>query len=586
MPADAELLFCNGTIFDGHRFLPPGSALRVRAGRIVGVEAEPGRAVASQAGQAGLASRGGTASPAGRAAIVDLAGGTLLPGFIDAHVHPVFAGDQLRRCDLSGAEAQGALAQGEYLEIIARYAREHPEAEWITGGGWSMEAFPAGIPTAASLDAVVADRPVCLRNRDGHGAWVNTRALQLAGIDKATPDPADGRIERDAHGNPVGMLQEGAAGLVSRLIPAQTEDDWDAGLQAAQAYLFSLGITGWQDAIVGERPGAGDPLHAYLRAARAGTLKATVVGALWWHRERGKDQLADLVEQRSQAQRDQTDRFRATSVKMMLDGVAENHTAAMLEPYLDGHGCTTDVSGLDFIDPGLLPGYVTQLDREGFQVHFHALGDRAVRYALDAIQAARQSSGSTGQRHHLAHLQVVHPDDIPRFAELRATANIQALWAAHEPQMDELTIPFLGERRAGWQYPFRSLADSGASLCGGSDWPVSSPDPLWAAHVAVNRVVPPAAGSTTGTADTADHDGHDPFLPEQRLELTAFLAAYTSGSARINGTETSAGAIMPGYDADFAIVDADLANISPHEIGRATITQTWIRGELVYQQGH
>jgi predicted amidohydrolase YtcJ len=571
VPADTELIFCNGTVFDGYRFLP-GSAVRVRGGRIAGITADPGRA-GINAGNGQLT----TAAKAGGATIVDLAGGTLLPGFIDAHVHPVFAGDQLRRCDLSGAATQA-----EYIDIIARFARDHPEAEWITGGGWSMEAFPRGVPTAAPLDTVVSDRPVCLRNRDGHGVWVNTKALERAGIDMTTPDPKDGRIERDEQGHPAGMLQEGAAGLVSRLIPAATEDDWDAGLRAAQEYLLSLGITGWQDAIIGDRPGAGDPMAAYVRAAQAGTLKATVVGALWWSRERGLDQLADLVERRSQAQRECPGRFRATTVKMMLDGVAENHTAAMLEPYLDGHGCPSDVSGLDFIDPELLPRYVTDLDRAGFQVHFHALGDRAVRNALDAIEAARQASGSTGQRHHLAHLQVVHPDDIPRFAEIQAAANIQALWAAHEPQMDELTIPFLGQRRSGWQYPFRSLADAGANLCAGSDWPVSSPNPLWAAHVAVNRVAPPSAHDDLSVNGT---DGREPFLPAERLDLRTFLAAYTSGSARINGVEASAGAIQPGLDADFAVVDADLRDIGSHEIGQASVTQTWIRGELAYQQG-
>jgi predicted amidohydrolase YtcJ len=257
----------------------------------------------------------------------------------------------------------------------------------------------------------------------------------------------------------------------------------------------------------------------------------------------------------------------------MLDGVAENHTAAMLEPYQDGHGCDTHVSGLDFIDPAELPRFVTALDREGFQVHFHALGDRAVRNALDAVAAARAANGD-GQRHHLAHLQVVHPDDVGRFAQLGATANIQALWAAHEPQMDELTIPFLGERRSAWQYPFRSLHDSGAALCGGSDWPVSSPNPLWAAHVAVNRVVPDGHG----------RGNDDPFLPEQQLDLTTFLSAYTSGSARINGLESTAGAVRAGLDADFAVVDADLSRIDRHEIGQAAVQQTWIRGELAWQQ--
>jgi predicted amidohydrolase YtcJ len=499
---------------------------------------------------------------------VDLQGGTLVPGFIDAHAHPLFAGVQLRHCDLREATTAAG-----YVELVAAYAREHPDEEWITGGGWSLDAFPGGLPDRHALDAVVSDRPVFLPNRDGHGSWVNSRALELAGIDRSTPDPHDGRIERDAAGDPTGMLQEGAAQLVSRLLPAATENDWDQALQAAQSRLLSLGITGWQDAIVGRDHGdrGADPLDAYLRAVRAGTLVANVVGALWWDRNRGLDQLPELI-QRRDAGRD--GRFRATSVKMMLDGIAESHTAAMLEPYLDGDGCATDHSGLDFIDPAELPRFVTALDREGFQVHFHALGDRAVRHALDAVEAARRASGGQGGRHHLAHLQVIHPDDIPRFSRLSATANIQALWATHEPQMDDLTIPFLGERRSAWQYPFRSLQDAGSQLCAGSDWPVSSPNPLWGAHVAVNRSLP---------ADAGGH-GRDPFLPQQRLDLAAILAAYTSGSARVNGLDAVTGSIREGLDADFAVIDADLSHIGDHEICRAAVTATWVRGQLVYQQ--
>ena len=550
-----DLAFYNGTVFDGARFMPVGTVVRVSNGTVTAV------------GPAG-------SEPAGRLAgaePVDLRGGTLLPGFIDAHVHPVFAGDQMCRCDLTGVKTAA-----EYAEIIAAYAAAHPDADWITGGGWSMEAFPGGVPNKELLDRVTGDRPAFLPNRDGHGAWVNSRALALAGIDAATPDPADGRIERDAAGEPVGMLQEGAQQLVARLVPATTEDDWYAGLLAGQEYLLSLGITGWQDAIVGRHPGLPDPIGAYLRAASAGTLKANVVGAMWWDRERGIEQVAELIERRREGQ---AGRFKATSVKMMLDGVAENHTAAMLEPYLDGHGCATQTSGLDFIDPDELPRFVTALDREGFQVHFHALGDRAVRNALDAIQAAREANGSTGQRHHLAHLQVVHPDDIPRFAELSATANIQPLWAMHEPQMDELTIPFLGERRSGWQYPFGSLLAAGAPLCAGSDWSVSSPDPLAGAHVAVNRSRPAESGGspTWGTAP-------DPFLPEQALSAEVIFAAYTSGSARVNGLEGVTGAIRPGLDADLAIVDADLARGPAGEICQASVVQTWVRGELAYQQ--
>jgi predicted amidohydrolase YtcJ len=533
---DKGTLFRNGSVFDGYRFLPRGTSVLVRGGRI----ADVGEAIAPEPG----------------AEVFDLDGGTLLPGFIDSHAHPVYGGNQLRHCDLNHAETQE-----QYLAIIADYAGTHPDEQWITGGGWGMPAFPGGIPTRQALDAVVSHRPVFLQNRDGHGAWVNTKALELAGIDRHTPDPADGRIEREADGTPSGCLQEGAKDLVARLLPEVTEDDFYQGLLAAQDYLLSLGITGWQDAIVGRVPGEDDPTAAYLRAAAAGTLIATVVGAQWWNRDEGLEQLEGLLHHRLTAQ---TDRFRATSVKMMLDGVAENHTAAMLDPYLDHDGCASANHGLEFIDPDELPRFVTALDRQGFQVHFHALGDRAVRSALNAIEAA----GPSGNGHHLAHLQVIHPDDIARFARLNATANIQPLWATHEAQMDELTIPFLGEQRARWQYPFAALAKAGARFCAGSDWPVSSPDPLLGSHVAVNRSVP--------------ENKDNPFLPEQAVDLATALAAYTSGSARVNGLENTAGAISTGCDADFAIVDADLATIDGGEICQASVRQTWVRGQVAF----
>jgi predicted amidohydrolase YtcJ len=546
--ADGDgLLFRNGTVFDGHRFLPAGTCVRVAGGKITWV---------------------GPERPDDRGERVDLRGGTLLPGFIDAHAHPVSAGQQRRLCDLSEAETAEA-----YLDVIARYARDHPDAGWISGGGWSMEAFPGGLPTRGALDTAVADRPVFLTNRDGHGAWVNSKALEVAAIDRFTPDPRDGRIERDASGEPTGMLQEGAANLVSCLLPEATEEDWYQSLLTAQSYLLSLGITGWQDAIVGRRHrGGADPLAAYLRAARAGTLVANVVGALWWDRDRGLEQLPELLHLRSAGR---VGRFRAASVKMMLDGVAENHTAAMLEPYLDGHGRQSDDSGLDFIDPQQLSAFVTALDAEGFQLHFHTIGDRAVRTALDAVAAARRANGAQDRRHHLAHVQVVHPDDLPRFARLGATANIQPLWAVHEPQMDELTIPFLGDRRSGWQYPFRSLQAAGAPLAGGSDWPVSSPNPIWGAHVALNRSLPPQAGGYGG----------DPFLPGQSIDLSSILAAYTSGSARINGVDSMTGTLRAGLDADFAVTDADVSTLPAAEIWRAEVVQTWVRGELAYQRG-
>ncbi|MFB6778321.1 amidohydrolase [Streptomyces sp. NPDC056352] len=492
--------------------------------------------------------------------VVDLRGKLLLPGFQDAHIHAVFGGTELAECDLTGT-----VGVEEYLGRIRAYADAHPDHLWITGGGWSMESFDGGLPTRQLLDSVVPDRPVLLSNRDHHGAWANTRALELAGITAATPDPADGRIEREPDGTPSGMLQEGATALVSRLVPASTPADRLAGLLRAQKLLHSLGVTGWQDALLGVFSGRPDPSDAYLTAARDGSLTARVTGALWWDRERGAEQIDELVALREKLSHG---RFRARSVKIMQDGIAENFTAAMTSPYLDGCGCATANSGLSFVDPRELRSHVTRLDALDFQVHFHALGDRAVREALDAIEAAVEANGHRGNRHHLAHLQVVHPDDLARFARLGAIANIQPLWAAHEPQMDELTIPFLGPERAAWQYPFGDLLRAGATLAAGSDWPVSSPDPIEGLHVAVNRMEP---GATDGRV----------FLPEQRLDLATAVAAYTAGTAHVNGLD-DAGSLRPGNLADLVVLDRDIFTAPPEEIAEARVLRTYVGGTLVH----
>ena len=494
-----------------------------------------------------------------RTQVVDLAGRLLLPGFQDAHVHPVPAGLELTQCDLTRAKTAE-----DTIAAVRAYADAHPEREWITGGGWSMEAFEGGTPTKELLDSVVPDRPVYLPNRDHHGAWVNSRALQLAGITRDMLDPVDGRIERDASGEPAGTLQEGAMQLVGRLTPQATQADRLAALLHAQRHLHALGITAWQDALVGEFLGMDDPSDAYLAAARDGSLTARVVGALWWDRERGAEQIPELVERRAALSHG---RFSAGSMKLMLDGVAETGTAALLDPYLDKCGCATANRGTSFIDPGQLTKYVTELDALGFQCHFHALGDRAVRDALDAVEAARAANGPSDTRPHLAHLQVVHPDDVARFARLGAVANIQPLWAAHEPQMDELTIPFLGPERALWQYPFGALLRSGATLAAGSDWPVSSPDPLQGIHVAVNRIEPGGAGPA--------------FLPGERLDLAAAVTAYTAGSAYANHLDDT-GRVVAGALADLVVLDRDPFAGPPEEIAETQVALTFVGGTGVY----
>ncbi|UIX28918.1 amidohydrolase [Streptomyces sp. GQFP] len=535
----ADLLFTGGPVF------APGNpmAVAVSGGRIVAV----GRGEVND-----LVGPGTEA--------VDLAGRLLLPGFQDAHVHPLPAGLEMTQCDLTGAKTAE-----DTVAVVRAYALAHPEREWITGGGWSMEAFEGGTPTRESLDAVVADRPVYLPNRDHHGAWVNTRALELAGVTRDTPDPADGRFERDASGEPTGMLQEGAMEYVGRLTPPVTAAERRAALLSAQRRLHSLGVTAWQDALVGSFLGMEDPSETYLAAARDGSLTARVVGALWWDRERGAEQIPELVARRAALS---GGRFRAGSVKLMLDGVAETGTAALLDPYLDKCGCVTANRGTSFVDAAELPKYVTQLDALGFQCHFHALGDRAVRDALDAVEAARAANGPSDTRPHLAHLQVVHPDDVPRFARLGAVANIQALWAMHEPQMDDLTIPFLGPERAAWQYPFGALLRSGATLAAGSDWPVSSPDPLQAIHVAVNRAAPGSASPRV-------------FLPAERIGLTAALTAYTAGSAYANHLDDT-GSVRVGALADLTVLDRDPYAGPPEAIAETKVALTYVGGERVY----
>jgi predicted amidohydrolase YtcJ len=486
-------------------------------------------------------------------------GSLVVPGFQDAHVHAPFAGRNRLHVWLHDLEGRQA-----YLDRIAEYAAAEPDEPWIIGGGWAMEHFPGGLPVKEDLDAIVPDRPVFLMNRDVHGAWANSKALEVAGITRDTPDPADGRIERDpTTGEPTGTLHEGAAySFQDRHLPLPSRDDWEAAILEAQRHLHALGITGWQDAWV--TPAT---LEAYRSLADAGHLTARVVGALWWDRHRGLDQVPEFLTQREQGA---AGNFHPTSVKIMTDGVLENYTGALLEPYCDGCGGHTDNHGLSYVERDLLAAAVSELDRHGFQVHMHAIGDRAVRNALDAVQAARTANGASDNRHHIAHVQVVQPQDVQRFAQLDVVANCQAYWAQLEPQMEELTIPYLGRDRAELQYPFGDLQRSGARLAMGSDWSVTTANPLEQIEVAFTRVDP-------------EHRDNAAFLPDQALSLDVALSAFTAGSAHVNHDD-DAGTLVPGRRADLAVLDQDVfATGDP--IGTATVELTVAAGRVVFDQG-
>ena len=544
----------------------------LRGGRVLCADGTWAEAIAIRGGT--VVALGSDADLAGlpAATTVQLGGRPVLPGFVDAHAHPVWGGVEMARCDLTGTATAAAAER-----VVGAYAAAHPELEWIIGSGWAMPSFPGGRPSAGRLDAVAGDRPVFLVNRDHHSAWVSSAALRAAGIHAGTPDPADGRIERDPAGRPTGLLHEGAMALVERLLPETTDAEFRAGLLVAQRYLHSLGIVAWQDAWV-QIDGPESGLHrAYLAADRDGSLTARVVGAMWWDRTWPDDRIGAQVARLAAARDDVlaadapdgARRYRPDTVKVMQDGVAETFTAGLLEPYLDRCGRPTGNRGLSFLPPEVLRRVVGELAGAGFHLHFHALGDRAVREVLDALaEHVPTGPAPSGGRHQLAHLQVVHPDDIPRFAALGVIANLQPLWACHDSQMDDLTIPFLGAERARTQYPFEALRAAGARLAMGSDWPVSSPDPLFGLHTAVNRVAPDAPAGTP------------PLYASARLSLATALSAYTEGSRSALGLGPT---LRVGAQADLVVLDRDPFAMPAELIHTARVHRTYVAGRLVYR---
>lgn len=543
----AELVLRGGAVHTVDDARPKAEAVAVRAGRIAAVGA--GRDVEGLIGP--------------RTRVIELRGRTVLPGFQDAHVHPPSSGLDELRCDLREPRETVPYEVGTLVERIRAYAEAHPDDPWILGSGWFMGVFTGGTPHRRDLDAAVGDRPAFLPNRDGHSGWVSSRALALAGITADTPDPVGGRIERDPDGTPSGALHEAAMDLVERLIPPDTQAQIEAGLVHAQAGLHALGITAWQDAIV--RP---IDHSAYLAVVGRGQLTGRVVGAHWWERDWDERGVDELIERRAAGQ---LGRYRGTSVKIMVDGVLETFTGAMLEPYLPADGGAADRTGILFVEPGRLRGVAQRLDAAGFQVHFHAIGDRAVREALDAVEVARTANGPTDGRHHIAHIQVIHPADLPRFASLDVVANAQPYWAAHDPQMDLLTIPFLGPERTAWQYPFKSLLRAGARLAMGSDWSVSTADPLLEMEIAVNRV------------HRFGNEADPVFLPDERLSLEEAIRAFTMGSAYVNHHDDETGSLAPGMLADLIVLDRDLFDRGAGEIGDARVVATFIEGDPVFE---
>jgi predicted amidohydrolase YtcJ len=533
----ADLVFRRADVYTMDAARSWASAVAVRNGRIV--------YVGSDNIPSGLIGR--------QTEVVDLRGRMVLPGFQDGHVHPISSGIELGECTLDDLTTSKALA-----DSVRACARAQSDRPWVRGGGWQLPVFKDANPSKQLLDQAVPDRPAILYAADGHSAWVNSKALELAGITKQTPDPPNGRIERDpSTREPSGTLREDAIGLVAKIVPPRTARELAAGLDRAQKLANEYGITTIFSASTDEAD-----LGAYSAAEKKAALTLRVIAAIHLGDPLQDSMLPKLRELRA---RFAGPRVHPTAVKLFADGVIESRTAALLAPYLDRRGD----SGAPVYDPGALKDLAVALDGEGLQIHVHAIGDRAIRMTLDAFAYARTRNGPPDARHSITHLQLIDPDDVPRFRDLGVVANFQALWANGDEYLTQLTEPALGLKRSRWLYPIASVVRSGAVVSGGSDWSVSSLNPLDAIETGITHRPP---GDTTQSV----------WNPAERVDLPTMLAMYTINAAYANHMDRETGSIEVGKLADLIVLHRNLFAIPPEEIHTVQVLRTLLEGKTVF----
>jgi predicted amidohydrolase YtcJ len=541
--APADLLLRGGAVYTVDAARTWATAVAVRDGRIayVGNDSVPRGLIGSET------------------EVVDLGGKMVLPGFQDAHVHLLASGVDLGDCTLFTLETAVSIA-----DSIRACAATRPTVPWVRGSGWELPAFPGANPSRFLLDSLVPDRPAIFDAADGHSAWANSKALALAGITRKTPDPADGRIERDSRtGEPSGTLRESAVNLVSRLLPERTDAELRAGLERSQRLANEVGITSALEAWTQE-----SHLRAYSSADRANRLTVRIVAAV--DAEPDSTGIDSLVQRLNRwRSRYATPRVRPIAAKVFQDGVIESGTAALLSPYLDRKG---DAGEPIFPQPRL-DSLVTALDRNHWQVHVHAIGDRAIRMTLDAFERARTLNGARDARHTITHLQLIDPADIPRFRSLGVIANFEPLWANGDEYLTKLAEPALGPARSRWLYPIGSVVKSGAIVSGGSDWSVSSLAPLEGMQTAVTRRA------------VEDPAGAPAWIPQERVDLPTAIALYTINAAYQNRQERETGSIEVGKLADLVVLERNLFEVESSEIHRVRVARTLLEGRTVYQTG-
>lgn len=546
-PGPADLIFIEAVIHTVDAQRPNAQWLAVRGGRIdaMGMAKPPASLIGP------------------KTRVLDAHGKLILPAFHDAHTHPIWGGLSYSRCPLyDGNSVQ------DYQKLIAKCAAEDRESAWLYGVGWRDGLFkPEGIPTKAQLDAVVADRPAVFSSVGGHSLWLNSKALEAAGITRNTPDPPHGRIDRDSKGEPIGALQEAAVELVASRIPPPSAAQREKALLYAIHYFNSIGIVGFHDALVpirGKDPAQVIPPgvpETYTQMKQKGELKAYVTLALAWDRNAGLEQVAGILEAEKALE---AAGIHARAVKFLLDGVPAQRTAALLEPYSD----KPDEKGALEVDPDIMNGAVTALDRHGFQIHVHAIGDRAVRTALDAFEKAHTENHSTLNRPLISHLNLVSPADYPRFKTLGVTPIFQPLWACLDDYM-VMTAIRVGAARMEHMYPVASLMRAGAQVAYGSDWPVASANPFEGIEVALTRRAP---GVTTG----------DRLAPTERVNLEDAVRNYTLHSAYALHIDDRSGSLTVGKNADLVAMDQNIFEIPETRISQTHVLFTMYQGEVVY----
>ncbi|TSA21677.1 MAG: amidohydrolase [Actinomycetales bacterium] len=479
--------------------------------------------------------------------IIDLNGGFLMPGFIDGHAHPIFAGREAR-----GPKVNNLQSVEEIKKEVARYANESPNESWIIGGAYEAVIIPGGDFDAHWLDEVVSDRPVVLHAVDHHTIWVNSKALEIAGITTNTPNPDGGTIARRIDGSPKGTLREPIAfDLILKHAPADSvESDLEA-IKYACKELISAGVTTATECWV-EPPMA----EAYIEAAKSGALTIDMHLAFLVTPQNWQEQVAYIQELRAQISKlPEPNRLKANTIKFLTDGALSSGTAAMLEPYLD----RPESTGLKIWENENLLAAISAYDLLNFQVHVHAIGDSAINQSLNAIKEMFKTNPKWDRRPVIVHAQLIAPTDLARFKELDIIANFQPLWTYLDPMNKELIEPRIGSERNNRQYQLRTLLDLETRISFGSDWPVTSHKPIDAIFIPVLRKIPGTSGEAWNI--------------NEAITLEESLTAYTANSAYQLFSENEIGKLEPGMRANFLILDK-----SPFEAYEVVIKNVWIDG--------